>query len=193
MDAHAWVEAWDIDQQQWTVVEATVGEDMGMVTDAEDLEHLAGGGNVLGRLIEVLYQYGLFGLPSWLFESYGIVGGLLPPAVLLGVALCLASLRRRRRRVLGDEMRPGGARSPELVLLHKMLSRMDHRVDSAGHRRDVGETLHAFSRRLREKDSGDGLWTAISDWYIEYANLRYCRTLCSERLHRLTRKLHDSI
>jgi hypothetical protein len=52
--------------------------------------------------------------------------------------------------------------------------------------------LYAFSKRLRKGDSGDGLWTRISDWYFEYANLRYCRAICSKRLQQLTRRLHDS-
>ncbi len=193
MDAHAWVEAWDKELRQWTIVEATVGEGMGMVTAAEELEHLGGGGNVFRQLVEALYQYGLFGLPSWLFESYGLLGGLLPPAVLFGAALSLALLRRHRRKNFGDKTRPWTVKSPELAMLHKMLARMDRRVKAGGQRRDVGETLHAFSQRLRKRDSGDGLWRAISDWYIEYAGVRYCKTICSERLEKLTRRLHNSL
>ncbi|MHC4119373.1 MAG: transglutaminase-like domain-containing protein [Planctomycetota bacterium] len=193
MDAHAWVEAWDKELRQWTIVEATVGEDMGMVTADEELAHMGGGGNVFRRLVEALYQYGLFGLPSWLFESYGLLGGLLAPVILFGAALSLALLRRRRRNSFGDETRPGAVRSPEIAMLHKMLARMDRRVRAEGHRRNVGETLHAFSRRLRKRDSGDGPLGVISDWYIQYAHLRYCKTICAKRLQNLTERLHDSL
>ncbi len=193
MDAHAWVEAWDTELKQWTIVEATVGEDMGAVSAIEELERLhGGGGNVLGQLVQALYQYGLLGVPSWLFNSYGLLGGLLLPAILFGAALSLA-FRRRRRRTLEDTAQPGAVKSPELASLHKMLARMDRKVKAGGHRRDIGETLHAFSRRLRKRDSGDGLWTGISDWYLEYASLRYCRAICSKRLQRLTQGLHDSL
>jgi hypothetical protein len=194
MDAHAWVEAWDTDLRQWIIVEATASEDMDMASSAGDSEHLQGGsGAILRQFLQALYQYGLFGLPSWLFESFGLVGGLLLPTILFGAALSLAWLRRHKRRRLDSEIRPGTVKSPELVILHKMLARMDRRVQTAGHQRDVSETLYGFSERLRKGDSGDGLWTRISDWYCEYANLRYCRAICSKRLQQLTRRLHDSL
>lgn len=194
MDAHAWVEAWDNDLKQWRIVEATAGEDMDMISAAEELERLRGdSGAILRQFLQTLYQYGLFGVPSWLFESFGLVGGLLLPAILFGTALWLAWLRRRKRKSFGDETRPAAAKSPELAILHKMLARMDRRVKAAGHRRDIGETLYAFSQRLRKRDSGDGLWTGISDWYLEYANLRYCRAICSKRLQQLTHRLGDSL
>ena len=194
MDAHAWVEAWDKELRQWTIVEATVGEDMGMISAAEELERMRGGsGTILAQLLQALYQYGLLGVPSWLFESYGLLGGLLLPAILFGAALCLALFRRHRRKSFDHETQPGAAKRPELVILHKMLARMDRRVKAGGHRRNVGETLHAFSQQLRRRDSGDGLWTGISDWYLEYANLRYCRTISSDRLQQLTQGLHDSL
>jgi len=194
MDAHAWVEAWDKELRQWRIVEATAGEDMNMVSAAEELERLRGGsGAILRQFLQTLYQYGLFGMPSWLFESFGLVGGLLLPAILFGAALCLAWLRRRKRKGFDHEARPGTVKSPELVILHKMLARMDRKVKAAGHRRDVGETLSAFSQRLRKRDSGNGIWTRISDWYLEYANLRYCRAICSKRLQQLTGRLHDSL
>lgn len=194
MDAHAWVEAWDKELRQWTIVEATVGEDMGAVSATEELERLRGGnGAILAQLLQALYQYGLLGVPGWLFDSYGLVGGLFLPGVLFGAALCLAWFRRHKRKDCDHETRPGAVKSPELVILHKMLARMDRKVKAAGHRRDVGETLHAFSQRLRKRDSGDGLWTRISDWYFEYASLRYCRMICSKRLQQLTQELRDSL
>ncbi|KPK43989.1 MAG: hypothetical protein AMJ65_04250 [Phycisphaerae bacterium SG8_4] len=194
MDAHAWVEAWDKELNQWTIVEATTGEDMNMASATEDLEHLRGSsGAILRQFLQTLYQYGLFGVPNWLYESFGLFGGLLLPAILFGAALCLAWLRRRKSKSFENEARSASAKSAELVILHKMLARMDRRVKAAGHRRDLSETLYAFSQRLRKGDSGDGLWTRISDWYLEYANLRYSRAICSERLQQLTHRLGDSL
>lgn len=194
MDAHAWAEAWDEEQNQWRIVEATPGEDLGMASADDELDRLqGGGGSILNQLVQALYEYGLFGVPSWLYDTYGIAGGLLPPVILFGAALFVAVLRRRRRNDTEGWTQSDPARNPELITLHKMLVRMDRRVRSAGLQRDISETLHTFACRLRSRDSGDGLWTGISDWYVEYAQLRYCRTICPERMRRLMRGLDDSL
>jgi len=185
MDAHAWVEAWDRERKQWTIVEATIGEDLATASAAEQLGRMRGGTGTLGQLLQALYQYGLFGVLSWLFESYGILAGLVLLMSLLGGALSLALFRHYKRKKSKGLTQSRDVRSPELVTLHKMLTRMDRKVKAAGPRRDLSETLHAFSQQLRARDSGDGLWTRISDWYLEYANLRYRRTISSKRLQRL--------
>jgi transglutaminase-like putative cysteine protease len=78
MDAHAWVEAWDQERNRWTIVEATVGEDLSTAASTEQLEPThTGVGALLGQLQQALYQYGLFGLLGWLFKSYGLLAGLL--------------------------------------------------------------------------------------------------------------------
>jgi hypothetical protein len=193
MDAHAWVEAWDEAQRQWRIVEATPGEDLGIALADDELDNLlGGGGSVLTQLIQTLYEYGLFGVPSWLYDSYGLLGAMLPPAALFGAASCVALLRRRRKRNLNSRSQSYRAGNPGLANLHRMLARMDRRVRAAGVRREISETLHAFARRLRARDPGDGHWTGISDWYVEYAQLRYCRTLSPDRIEQLATGLHDS-
>ena len=204
MDAHAWVEAWDKEHNEWTIVEATVGEDLGATSDAEMLERMHGGaGILLGQLLESLYQYGLFGVLGWLFscgvlayKSYGLLVGLLLLTGLPGGALWLVLSRYYKRRHSKSRALSGTARSPVFLTLHKMLARMDRKVKSAGQWRDVSETLHAFSQRLRTQDSGDGRWRRISNWYLEYANLRYRRTISSkglEYLQQLARGLRDTL
>jgi hypothetical protein len=79
-------------------------------------------------------------------------------------------------------------RNPGLIGLHKMLARMDRKLKAAGLRRDISETLDAFSGRLRKRDTGDGLWTKISDWYLEYAHLRYRRKISSGDLEQLQQR-----
>jgi transglutaminase-like putative cysteine protease len=194
MDAHAWAEAWDRERNQWTIVEATVGENPATASAAEQLGRMSGAaGTLLGQLLQDLYQYGLFGVLGWLFsygvlmdKSYGLLAGLLLLTLLLGGALWLALSRRynRKKKSIG-RTQSRALRNPALVTLHKMLARMDRKVKALGQRRALSETLHAFSEQLRAQDSGDGLWTKISDWYLEYANLRYRRTISSERLQRL--------
>jgi len=185
MDAHAWAEAWDRERNQWTIVEATVGEDLAAASAVEQLGRMRGGSGTLSQFLQALYQYGLFGVLSWLFGSYGILAGLVLLMSLLGGALLLVLFQHHNRKKFKGQTQSRAVRSPGLVTLHKMLTRMDRKVKAAGPRRDLSETLHAFSQRLRAQDSGDGLWTRISDWYLEYANLRYCRSISSKRLQRL--------
>jgi len=196
MDAHAWAEAWDKERNQWTIVEATVGEDLVTAPAAEQLERMGGGTGTLGQLLQALYQYGLFGMLSWLFESYGLLTGLLLLTIILGGALWLALSRHYNRKKAKGPTKSRAVRNPGLATLHKMLTRMDRKVKTAGPQRHLSQTLHAFSQQLRARDSGDGLWTRISDWYLEYANLRYRRTISSirlQKLQQLAQGLQDSL
>jgi len=196
MDAHAWAEAWDQERKQWTIVEATVQENLAAAPAAQELERMGGGIGNLGQLLQALYQYGLFGVLSWLFESYGLLTGLVLLMSLLGGVLSLALLRYYNRKKSQDLTKKRAVRNPGLATLHKMLARMDRKVKARGPQRDISETLHTFSQQLRMRDLGDGLWTKISDWYLEYANLRYCRTIRSQRLHKLqqlAQGLQDSL
>jgi len=195
MDAHAWAEAWDQEQNQWTIVEATVGRDLATASADEQLERMGAGTGTLTQLLQALYQYGLVGALGWLFNSYGILNGLVLLISLLGGGLALALLRYRRKKSK-SKTKLKGSQNPELFTLHKMLTRMDRKVKAAGSQRHFSEPLHAFSQQLRQRDSGNGLWTRISDWYLEYANLRYCRIIKSERvqeLQKLSKGLRDSL
>jgi len=190
MDAHAWAEAWDQERNQWTIVEATIGENLATSSTSEQMGRISDGtGMLLGQLLQALYQYGLFGVLGWLFsygvlanKSYGLLAGLLLLMLLLGCVLLFVLSRRYNRKKSVGRTTSRAVRNPGLVTLHKMLARMDRKVKTAGQRRALNETLHTFSGRLRARDCGDGLWTRISDWYLEYANLRYRRTFSSERL-----------
>ncbi len=201
MDAHAWAEAWDQERKQWTIVEATVQDDLAAAPAAEELERMGGGIGTLGQLLQALYQYGLFGVLSWLFESHGLLAGLVLLMSLLCGGLSLALLRYYNRKKSKGRTQSGAVRNPGIASLHKMLARMDRKVKAKGPRRDLSETLHTFSQQLRAQDLGpedlgDGLWTRISDWYLEYANLRYCRTISSKRLQKLqqlAQGLQDSL
>ncbi len=197
MDAHAWAEAWDQERNQWTIVEATVGEDLASAATDEQLGSAGdGAGTLLGQLLQALYRYGLIGVLSWLFESFGLLAGLFLLTTLLGGAVWLALSRHYKRKKSKGQTHSRALRNPGLATLHKMLARMDRKVKAKGPRRDLSETLHAFSGQLRARDSGDGLWTRISDWYLEYANLRYCRTISSKRLYKLqqlAQGLQDSL
>ncbi len=183
MDAHAWVEAWDYDKREWITVEATVAEGLGTASDDNETAGAGGLGRYLlfGQLLNNIYEYGLFGILAWALQYYGL------PAVSLLLAITIACTfwwlyRRARAKRACRAARP---LSPEVLALHKLLARVDRTVRSAGQRRDPNETLHSFSHRLRARDRGDGLWTHVSDWYLEYAALRYSRAIGPDRLRQL--------
>lgn len=184
MDAHAWVEAWDEQQKKWIIVEATPGENLDAAPALEELEQMSGGFGSLGLLMQALYQYGLIGVIGWLVDSFGVLNSVVLMLSFLGGALALALLRYHRKKSK-NKTNLRQPQSPELLTLHKMLTGMDRKVKAAGSQRHLNEPLHAFSQQLRRRDSGSGLWTRISDWYFEYANLRYCRKISSERVQKL--------
>ncbi len=183
MDAHAWVEAWDEENRRWTIVEATVQD--GLATASSDAESSGAGGLsrylLFGQLLDDLYEYGLFGVLAWALQFYGLPAvSFLLATTLAGTSWVLYRRTRARRRRRCERPLP-----PELVALHRVLARMDRRIRTAGPRRELNETLQAFAHRLRTRDTGDGLWTNVSDWYLEYADLRYSRVIPPDRLHRL--------
>ncbi len=194
MDAHAWAEAWDDEHNQWRIVEATPGEDLGVFSDADEIDQMEGsGGSVTAQLVQALYEYGLFGVPGWLYQSYGMAGTLLPPAFFFGAALCVALIQRRLRNSSYSTLRPVTATNPEVAALHKMLSKMDRKAKAGGLERNANETLNAFAHRVKNHDSDDYPWTPISDWYVEYAHLRYRRRILPEMVQRLAKRLNDSL
>ena len=197
MDAHAWVEAWDQEQNQWTIVEATVGQDPVATSIGEQAAGTGGGtGALLTQLLQASYEYGLFGVLGWLLKFYSLGTGLILTAIFLGTALVVNLSRCCETKKSQSRAQSIAMNNPGLIGLHKMLARMDRKVKAAGLRRDISETLHAFSGRLRKRDSGDGLWTKISDWYLEYAHLRYRGKISSghlEQLKQRARGLQDSL
>ncbi len=186
MDAHAWTEAWDQERNRWILVEATGQQDLAAASAArESADDESDAGAILARLLQAMYQYGLVGVVGWFFTSYGFLPRSLALAALLAGALGWVVSRRRRRRRAEAGVSSRIATDPALAALHKMLARMDRKVKGAGLPRHVTETLCAFSRRLRTQDIGDVRWTQVSDWYLEYADTRYRRTVDAERLAHL--------
>jgi hypothetical protein len=197
MDAHAWVEAWDQEQKQWTIVEATVGQDLSSMSLDEQITSTGGSSDAfLGRLLQALYEYGLFGALGWLFLLSGFHTGIILMVIFPGAVLVATLFRRRKTNKSVLYAHSATIKNPILIDLHKILGRMDRRIKAAGLRRELSETLHDFSVRLRRREAGNGLWIKISDWYLEYAGLRYSRKIRSEHLDKLqkhARGLWDSL
>jgi transglutaminase-like putative cysteine protease len=206
MDAHAWAEAWDAENRQWVIVEATTQEGLGDASLADELSRAAGGGQpLLAQLAEALYEYGLFGVIGRLFISYGLPTGLGLSVVFFAAAFWVA--RRRRRRTGSPARRPT---SSEVLVLHRLLTAMDRRVRAVGYRREPGETLHEFAERILESDSSNvgRLRTSLREtsdlrqdeprhrstsdvgaWYLQYAGLRYAPHIDPAQIYQLQQSL----
>ena len=212
MDAHAWAEAWDAEQGQWTIVEATAQEGLDDVSLADELARGAADGRpFLTLLVQSLYEYGLFGVFGRLFASQGwLRSGVLVAATFAAVAWVV---RRRRATQPFHKTSRATAQRSTILALHRLLAAMDRRAKTLGYRRHPGETLHAFATRLslsqadhvpggraplaaaRSRSSSDrGQLPAdecLADWYFQYAGLRYGRTIDPagvELLQRLSQK-----
>jgi transglutaminase-like putative cysteine protease len=189
MDAHAWVEAWDQERNEWITVEATAQEGVPTASTSAQSQFVgSGSGATLGQVLQTLYQYGILGVIGWLLRYGGLYTGLLLLACLLGGILWFAVSRCRRSNKSVDDIRRIVQRRPEIVTLHHMLAMVDRKVNTSGARRGLSETLHTFSQRLRTLESGDGAWTRISDWYLEYGDLRYCGSIAPNRLRQLRQR-----
>ncbi len=190
MDAHAWVEAWDEQRNEWTIVEATVQENLGDTSLASQLANKDSDGRMfLAQFVKALYDYGLFGVLAWLATSYSLVTGVSISLVSLAAAASLMLLRRHKRsRRCGQS---GVVQAAEFQVLHRMLRAMDRKVRAGGLRRDFGETLHAFSDRVRTRAPADGPWHGVADWYCDYAELRYCGRIYPDRLHQLQQRAQN--
>ncbi len=189
MDAHAWVEAWDAQEGRWVTVEATP-QDTGAATAAEAEDDAAGDATSvsLGQFLHALYEYGLLGALSWLFTFHGGAIAALALITLVIIAVWWGVARHGRRKT-GESLVARRGADPSVVALHRMLTRMDRRVKVAGAPRGLSETLHAFAQRLRLLDAGDPNaqrdWTGVSNWYVEYAELRYGKTIRPEYVEQL--------
>jgi len=201
MDAHAWVEAWDRDNEVWIIVEATAQEDLQDDSLSDRLAATDSGSRMLlRRLIQAIYDYGLFGVLGWFFEVYSLQTAVSVSLAFLGSAVGLTLLRRYK--ILAARAGSHWAQSPELLALHRVLAAVDRRIRPATERRGSQETLHAFAERMRRTRPSpkDGMQmprnrSAVADWYLRYAHLRYGGAIDPERvaeLQQLARSLREN-
>ncbi|MCF7976388.1 MAG: transglutaminase domain-containing protein [Phycisphaerae bacterium] len=189
-DAHAWVEAWDDEQQCWRIVEATV-------QDALDDTLANGSGTLSGlqrfafvqQITQALYQYGVLGILVWIYSDAGfILQFFVSLAIALGLVLVFRKLSRQKRRA--GSMRHSH-RSAQWHKLHTLRMRLDRGLQRKGLQRQPHETLLAFARNLTAPDLGPGTVAAIQTWCTQYNQLRYSREIPSLQLEQLTHSLRE--
>ena len=166
-DAHAWVEAFDEDEQQWVVVESTPSD--GVPQERES--HLASQllDSVRHRLSILRIRIREYGLLPTLLAGLQLIWSIPGLTVLLG--LFAVMLVRYRPATLPFRRRE---RSPvHLREMHAALSVLDRRARERGFERSPEETLTRFAERLRESAVHPNWATAAAASYALYVELRY--------------------
>lgn len=181
-NAHAWVEAWNAEEGQWEIVEATPQEELASAV-LDDDANAAGARLIwLRQFLDAFYLYGFAGPVVWLFEHNSLL--ITVPAVFLLLVLVTVLIRRYFARQQHAETHP-----PQVLRLHQMLRRADLFLKKRGLIRHESETLPAFAERLQRGSVDRRLNPDMAQWYLDYAGIRYCREISADHLQRLSQGL----
>lgn len=172
-DAHAWCEAWD-PERGWIIVEATPAAG---VPDANTAPwHRQAWEYFSGALQQFRFHLRQGGWP-WLAGQ--VWRFLKTPAGWLVFLAILGYLGLRTAMVIAARK---AETRPRLVIdLHRLLHRMDRRMERVGLTRPASQTLTDFAIRIAA-ETGD---QQAAGWYIAYANARYDGQLDDDRVTRL--------
>lgn len=165
-DAHAWVEAYD-ETAGWVTVEATPAAG---VPPAQPPPWLARFGKQLGDFSLVVRDMVQVNGVEWLVRSVVLISAL-------GLLVFFLHSRRlwfRRVRAIRD---------PAFARLHKLLDRMDRRLQRRGITRQPGETLNQFAERVGTEYGHDADLCLDAQWYQLYASVRYGAEVTPEVIH----------
>ncbi len=182
-DAHAWVEAWDTEQKQWVLVEATAsggvpegeeGSQTGYLWDSIKYQ--------LQNLRVSLYLDGVKGVFRWILgRLMDLVTSFIGWALILLVVLIFGYRQwRKYQRYLRSL-----PADPRVRALHRLLCRMDKRIRGKGLVRRPAETLEKFSARIEEKGQEELWLQEAARWYRRYARSRYRQQTNREELQNL--------
>ncbi|MCA9030925.1 MAG: transglutaminase domain-containing protein [Planctomycetaceae bacterium] len=162
-DAHAWVEAYDDNLQQWVLVESTPG---GGVPQ----ERTTGQLDASWQASRTYFQHAVVWFSQLSFHSVLMYGRwLLGALAVVGLGLWLVrSQRLNFRRTSGEE-----TLSHERQMLLAERCAFDKLVQSRGLERQGHETVSQFAERILT-ELPDAWGTRAAAWYHEYANVRFC-------------------
>lgn len=121
---------------------------------------------------------------QWLFSA-GPVSMALKSVVLLGLMSCF--LWRWIRKGWGSN--EGDGKVPRF---RHLLERMDKHLKNYGIVRPTHQTLHQFARRIRDEAENCPHSERVSEWYREYAEVRYGEPLTEEALEFLRNAMPET-
>ncbi|WP_197443786.1 transglutaminase family protein [Maioricimonas rarisocia] len=165
-DAHAWVEAYDEENQQWVIVEATPSEGVPRPeTESGRPATIDAVREFLRRLSTNIQQRGLF---ASLGAALRHPLGRLLLGIVLVVVACVILWRWRGRRSL-----PFAIAARKKRPRHAELSRLEALLAELGFVRPPTEPLTQFIRRVGATAGGEPWFRPVADWYGLYVASRY--------------------
>ncbi|MBM80708.1 MAG: hypothetical protein CMJ78_08960 [Planctomycetaceae bacterium] len=177
-DAHAWVEAYD-ETTGWVTVEATPSVGVPEERTTSNAGQLWDVIKERYARLRVAWQQG--GLKS---IGRSLLQFLLTPVgiVVLAVLLTAVILYLRGQRTPAEKAKPVAER---VIALNELLTQLDKELRRQRLERDQHETLFQFADRIS--------LPAVSDWYRNYASIRYQPTVTEEAMTRLSESLTQAI
>ncbi|QDT31006.1 transglutaminase family protein [Thalassoglobus polymorphus] len=163
-DAHAWVEAYDSEEQRWVLVESTpeTGVPSPSQTDVwqnrrEAVAHYC-------RSLQDKFVRGNYLQALW-FLLQPLMWGIVAIGVGIGLQLLLKRRVRRDPTLEFDESEEW----PDLVIERQKMDKMMSRI---GFQREPGETSTRFAERIALDLEGAHA-ARLADWYRQYTVCRY--------------------
>ncbi len=162
--AHAWIEAYDDEREQWIPVEATPGSGVPSDPAPSVVSQLWNYVTDRYQVFRVrLHQRGLLWAVGVLLSSWTV-------RLLLGLSLVWLFIRIRRWNRATANRGQHRNSDPESRALNKLLDKVDARLRrQTGLIRETNETLFQFAARVTAQHPG----SSLPEWYRSYAVARY--------------------
>jgi|GEM_PF-4766823 len=190
-DAHAWVEAWHQEKSQWITVEATVSTGVPQLDANGDDSILDFAQFLQAQVGAKMYKEGLSGVLFWCiqkiisFGKYLLFHPLGQFALLIILIIIFAYIYRRM------DFSHQTKKCPHLIVMHKLLSKMDKRCTKYQLYRANDETIHHFANRIEHYKTQKDL-SHISKFYRTYADARYNKKINKETVTKLKQLNHPA-
>ncbi|WP_417848203.1 transglutaminaseTgpA domain-containing protein [Thalassoglobus sp.] len=163
-DAHAWVEAYDSDQQRWVLVESTPEAGVPSPSQTGVWQNRREAVAQYFRSLRDKFVRGNYLQVLW-FLLQPLMWGIVAIGVGVGIQLLLKRRVHRNPALEVDESEEW----PELILERQ---RMDNMMARIGFQREPGETSTRFAERIA-LDLESTHAARLADWYRQYTICRY--------------------
>jgi len=172
-DAHAWVEAYD-DNSGWFIVEATPPDGVpdsspqgkaGYIWDYVKHCFQVFRASLSLSALKRFFSQCVYLFSGKYFSPVYIAVGLLPVLFIL-IGIYFGRRIYRKKRTVREK-------NPVITSLHRLLEDMDIQLKKDGIVRRPNETINQFADRILTGNGTSGQYYHLSQWYKEYASVRY--------------------